>query len=66
MVKYNQTKEDTDLSTSQSLCSDSDVFASETLRNIIDKMPKLTPEERRQTIRQNYSTKSNSRKWSQA
>jgi len=65
MVKYNHRKEDLDLSTTQSNCSDSDVFPSETLSNIIDKMPKLTPEERRQTMRMTYSTKNNSKKWSQ-
>jgi hypothetical protein len=66
MVKYCCNKQDIDLSTSQSFCSDSDILQTETLCNIIDKMPKLTSDERKQTLRLNLYNKNNSRKWSQA
>lgn len=66
MVKHIQTKDDHDLSTSHSLCSETYIFPSETLSNIIDKMPKLTPQERRQAMRISHSPSTNSRKWSQS
>lgn len=65
MVKYSQRKEDGELSTSQSICYESDIFPSETLSNIIDKMPKLTSEERRRTSKLSINEKNSSRKWSQ-
>ena len=64
MVKYNHKKEDCELSTSQSICCDSEVSPSETLIHIIDQMPKLTAQERKQAIRLSHCLKNNSRKWS--
>jgi len=47
MVKSAQNNEDYEISTTQTICSDIDIFHNETLTSIIDKMPKLTPQERR-------------------
>jgi hypothetical protein len=66
MVKYSHTKQDIDLSTTHSTCSDTDTIQPETLTNIIDKMPKLTTEQRRQAVRLNLWHKNSSRKWSLA
>jgi len=47
MVKSARNNEDCEISTIQTICSDIDIFHNETLTSIIDKMPKLTPQERR-------------------
>jgi hypothetical protein len=65
MVKYPSKREETDLSTSHSLCSESEVPLTETLLTIIEQMPKLTSLERRQGMRSSQCVRSNSRKWSQ-
>ena len=65
MVKYLCKRDETDLSTIQSICSESEVPVPETLINIIEQVPKLTSLERRQGIRLPHSMRSTSRKWSQ-
>jgi hypothetical protein len=64
MVKYTQKKEYCEVSTSHSIYSESDTFPSETLSNIIDQMPKLTAQERKDN-RLHIFPMNNSRKWSQ-
>lgn len=66
MVKYTLRKEDCEVSTTHTICSDTDIYHSETLISIIDKMPKLTPQERKETTRLHQSSNNNSKKWSQA
>ena len=66
MVKYIHRKEDCEVSTSHSIYSESEIIPSETLSNMIDKMPKLTAQERKQTTRLHLYSNSNSKKWSQA
>lgn len=65
MVKYCHTKQDIDLSTTHSTCSDTDTLQPETLTNIIDRMPRLTSEQRKQAVHLNLYNKNSSRKWSQ-
>lgn len=65
MVKYICKSEDSELSTSQSLFTENDVPLVETLSNLIERVPKLTTQQRRQTIRLPHSSKGHSRKWSQ-
>ena len=66
MVKSARSKEDCDISATQTICSDTDIFHNETLGSMIDKMPRLTHQERRQAIRLHHRSNSNSKKWSQA
>ena len=65
MVKYPSKREETELSTSQSLFSDSELPVTETLINIIEQVPKLTSVERREGIKLSHPMRNNSRKWSQ-
>lgn len=64
MVKFSQRKEDSDLSTSHSQCSDTELTPLETLSNIIDALPKLTHAQRRLSYHAHRNTKTVSRKWS--
>lgn len=66
MVKSTLRKEESDLSTSQSLCGESDQPSLETLSSIIDALPKLTHAQRRLSYRAHRNSKTVSRKWSQA
>lgn len=66
MVKSTLRKEESDLSTSQSVYGESDQPSLETLSSIIDALPKLTHAQRRLSYHANRNNKTVSRKWSQA
>ena len=67
MVKYLEKKEDSELSTSQSMFTESEsLVAPCTLTTLIQQVPKLTPQEKKNSYRAMHAAKSNSRKWSQA
>ena len=66
MVKYLEKKEDCELLTSHSVCTDSEpLLPTCTLTTLIQQVPKLTPLEKRNSYRMMPGAKNNSRKWSQ-
>lgn len=64
MVKSSFRKEECEISTSLSICVDSEDPLPETLRHIIEQLPKLTHAQRRTAPRMPHSPKNTSRKWS--
>jgi hypothetical protein len=64
MVKSSLRKEEVELSTSHSLCSESELPSLETIATIIDALPKLTHAQRRLSYHAHRHTKTVSRKWS--